>query len=189
MKTIQYLKLYDYCLNEEKLTNFETLRVIWRVRQLPNEYKLLVSQVIENDITSLENILSFECNGVSLKELLEYDMMSPINAILFLDWLRREPSDALQLLYSGYTRSKLSVDEEFSSDEENKIIVEKALDKLVANNPSFKNKHAATDKCDTAAEDILIIEEDVLPESNVKDTADNINVTEVTDNTLTDAKK
>lgn len=181
MKTIQYLKLYSYCLNTEKLTTAETLRVIWRVRQLPNEYKLLVSQIIEDNITSLENVPSFECHGVSLKELLEYDMMSPINAILFLDWLRREPSDALQLLYSGYTRSKLSDAEEISSDEENKIIVKKALDKLIANNPSFKDKHTNTDKCSTDEEDIPIIEEEALPESAIKDAADNTNITKVTD--------
>lgn len=92
MNIIQYIKLYNYLTEQEYLNNREALHSILRVRKLPKEFQYLVIDIINGMIPD------FSIREISLTDLMYKDDMRPIRAILFLDWLRREPQRAMQYM-------------------------------------------------------------------------------------------
>lgn len=102
MKTIEYVKLYKYFTTTANLDRKPALRNIWRVCQLPQEYKQLVVEILD------ERIPEFECNGVTLKELILDRGLPSINAVLYLDWVRRDPISAINGLVHAQTHSSLA---------------------------------------------------------------------------------
>lgn len=103
MNVIQYISLYRYLSSEEQLSGKAILRNILKIRRLPSEYKNAVIDIMNGYIPDIT------CKGVSLEELVNKDEMSPIRALLFLDWVRRNPLGAFkymkdETIHSGITR-------------------------------------------------------------------------------------
>ena len=85
MNIIQYVKLYNYLSDIEKMSGKAVLRTILRIRKLPLELKNAIIDVMDGLIPNIS------IHSVTLEELINEDDMTPVRAILFLDWLRREP--------------------------------------------------------------------------------------------------
>lgn len=108
MNIISYSKLYKYYTEVEKLSISATLRNIRRVRHLPKDLKEIVEQIIDRGIDKKDVTISdMTLHGVTLQELTEKDGMSPINAVLFMDWLRRKPYDAMEFMRCGRFRTPI----------------------------------------------------------------------------------
>lgn len=105
MKTINYFKLYKYLKDEEKLPSIKSiLRNIWRIRQLPTEFKNVVLEIVEERAYTVGD---FSIEGVTLKSLIQEEYMKPIQSVLFLDWFRREPNNARAFMASRRFRSEI----------------------------------------------------------------------------------
>lgn len=102
MKIIEYVKLYNYFTTIAHLDKKPALRNIWRVRQLPQEYKQLIVEILD------DRIPEFECYGITLKELIRDRGLTAINAVLYLDWVRRDPITAVNGLVHAQTHSSLA---------------------------------------------------------------------------------
>ncbi len=111
MRLIAYYKLYNYFVDKEALSSNAALRNIWRVRNLPVDFKAVVSKILDNDFAT---VADFSVEGVTLRQLLEEENMKPLQAVFFLDWLRREPANACSFMASGRLRG---IDHELSDDE------------------------------------------------------------------------
>lgn len=109
MSRINYQKLYTYFRKEECLTACETLRNIWRVGNLPKEYKMLVYKILEN---KLPDIANFSVEGVTLKSLCKEEDMKKVQAVFFLDWLRREPANARSYMASKRWRTPQEISDD-----------------------------------------------------------------------------
>lgn len=92
MNIIQYIKLYHFLAKEEHLSGKALRRTITRIRELPREFKGAVSDLLKGLIPDIS------IQDVSLEQLMNRDGMSPIRGLLFLDWLRREPANALRYM-------------------------------------------------------------------------------------------
>ena len=92
MNVIQYIKLYNYLTEQENLKTRDALHSILRVKKLPKELQCLVIDVMNGLIPD------YSIREVSLVDLMNKDDMKPIRAILFLDWLRREPEHAIRYM-------------------------------------------------------------------------------------------
>lgn len=104
MNIINYIDLYKYLKNKEQLSNEASLRNILRIRLLPKEFKQVVLEIIED---RLYNVGEFSVDNVTLKSLVQKEGMKCIQAVLFLDWLRREPDNARAFMSSKRFRSPL----------------------------------------------------------------------------------
>lgn len=105
---IQYAKLYDYFRSEKggNLTKKEALRNIWRTRNLPKEFKEVVYMIIEG---RPKEVADFQIDGLTIGKLHKDEGMKMLQAVFFLDWLRREPDAAYSFLASGRFRSPLRI--------------------------------------------------------------------------------
>lgn len=138
MKIIKYIQLFNYLVTEEDANPINACRTIQKIRQLPNELKLAVLDVIEGKIPYVEY------HDISLEELINNDKMKPIRAILMLDWIRREPAIAMRYMEIERHKAPQTVTE---SDKE---MLEKVLEKL-------NSKESSIDE-EENKEDIEIIE-------------------------------
>lgn len=97
MNLQQYIKLYK-SLKNDKFSTKEAIHVIKRVQHLDNEIKEKLEQWLSDgespDIT---------IHGISYKDLIEKADMKKIRAFLMLDWIKREPTEALY--YLAYERN------------------------------------------------------------------------------------
>ncbi len=126
MNTINYLKLYKYYTDIEKLPVFATLRNIWKVRNLPKEFKEVVAQIISKEVDKQNvSITNLEFHGVSLQELVEQDGMTRMAAVFFMDWLRREPHMAIEFMRTEQFRTPME-----PLDNEGVKIVRQAINNL-----------------------------------------------------------
>lgn len=89
MSQISYIKLYNYLTEIANYERISALRTIFRLRKLPKNLLIAVSQIVDGKTPKLV------VNDISYEELVEKDGMKPIAAVLMLDWLRREPEAAL----------------------------------------------------------------------------------------------
>ena len=124
MKIIEYTKLFLYLVKEEGLNPFSACYSIGRIRNLPPEFKMAVFQVLSGVTPNIKY------NDITLVELIEEDHMSPIRAILMLDWIRREPLVAVRYMTAERHRAPQLVTE----DDKERII--KAMER-------FKSKKEA----------------------------------------------
>ncbi|MBR3918573.1 MAG: hypothetical protein IKJ59_07545 [Clostridia bacterium] len=118
MKIIKYIQLFNYIVTEEDSNPINACRVIQKIRQLPDELKLAVLDVVEGKIPYVE------FHDISLEELINNDKMKPVRAILMLDWIRREPAIAMRYMEIECHRAPQTVTD---SDKE---MLEKVLEKL-----------------------------------------------------------
>lgn len=107
MEKISYIKLYNYFQEEENLCKVETLRNMWRTRNLPKEFKEMIYFLVEGKIASIKN---FQVEGVTLSRLHKDEGMTWMQAIFFLDWLRREPTNARVYMSSRRFRTPMNID-------------------------------------------------------------------------------
>ena len=107
MKKISYIKLYSYFQEEENLSKVETLRNMWRTRNLPKEFKEMIYFLVEGKTASIKN---FQVEGVTLSRLHKDEGMTWMQAIFFLDWLRREPLNARVYMSSRRFRTPMNID-------------------------------------------------------------------------------
>lgn len=103
MSKISYIKLYGYLTETAKYERISALRTIFRLRKLPKELLMAVSQIMDGKTPEPVIVI----NDISYEELVEKDGMKPIAAILMLDWLRREPEAALAYLSECILRSPI----------------------------------------------------------------------------------
>lgn len=147
MKSINYIKLYIYLKDTEGLSSIASLRNIWRIRHLPNEFKNVVLEIVEN---RLYNVGDFSVEDVTLKYLVKEEQMKCIQAIFFLDWLRREPDNARAFMSSKRYRSPLP-----ALDEEERTKLEQALKNAKVNLTNKENEGWYAQEDDTKS-DIVI---------------------------------
>ena len=83
MKKISYIKLYSYFQEDENLSKVETLRNMWRTRNLPKEFKEMIYFLVEGKTASIKN---FQVEGVTLSRLHKDEGMTWMQAIFFLDY-------------------------------------------------------------------------------------------------------
>lgn len=102
---IKYIQLFEYLVREEGLNVVSAYRSIQRVRQLPNDFKKAVFQVLHGIIPKIEYY------DVTLKELIEQEGMKPIRAIMMLDWIRREPDTAMRYMETERLRAPMKISE------------------------------------------------------------------------------
>ena len=126
MGTLSYKKLYKYYTEIEQLSAFATLKNIWKVRNMPAELKEVVAQIISKEIDKLDvTISNIEVHGVLLSELVEQEGMTRIGAVQFLDWLMREPYEAISFLHTEQLRTPIE-----PLDNEEQEIVRLAIENL-----------------------------------------------------------
>lgn len=113
---INYIKLYNYFTEEEKLPRRAALRNIWRVGNLPKEFKSVVLEIVEG---RLNNVADFSVDNVSLKGLVDDEGMNFVQAVFFLDWLRREPANARSFMASRRLRTPVP---EITEDERQHLL-------------------------------------------------------------------
>lgn len=139
MKIIKYIQLFNYLVTEEDANPINACRTIQKIRQLPNELKLAVLDVLESKIPDVEY------HDISLAELVNNDKMKPVRAILMLDWIRREPAIAMRYMEIERNRAPQAV------TESEKEMLKKVLEKL-------NSEELSVDK-EENKEDIEIVEE------------------------------
>lgn len=137
MKIINYIKLYNYFREIESLTKSESRRNIWRVRNLPKEFKTVISFILDNQLPKVAN---FEVDGITLKYLVREEGMKYIQAVFFLDWVRREPDNAYTFMASRLLRNPLS-----SLEEDDKKSLEDAISRAKQNGKKIKTMHVPED--------------------------------------------
>lgn len=144
MKIIEYAKLYKYFTTTANLDRKPALRNIWRVRQLPQEYKQLIVEILDNRIPE------FECYGITLKELIGDRGLTAINAVLYLDWVRRDPITAVNGLVHAQTHSSLA-----RLTKEDTELVNGTLKELKNQYPNIVSPYT-TPKEDSTEKDIVV---------------------------------
>lgn len=92
MKIIRYIHIYTYLIRQEDMGPWEAAVAIDKVRRLPRELKSAVSDVLDGVIPRAEY------HGVTLQSLIDDDRLSPVRAVLMLDWVRREPAVAMRYM-------------------------------------------------------------------------------------------
>lgn len=107
MKTIKYLSLINYLVRAENKSIREARYVARRLRKLPDELKLALYSVLKGQTPSIEY------NSVTFDELVNNEDMSPSQALLMLDWIRREPKAAFRFMQYERLRSPLNFDNNF----------------------------------------------------------------------------
>lgn len=105
MKIIKYIQLFNYLLAEEDSTPMFACKTIRKIRALPHDLKLAVWDVLEG---RLHDVAYYE---VTLDELVNTEHMKPIRAILMLDWIRREPDEAMYYMQSERYAAPLTITE------------------------------------------------------------------------------
>ena len=116
MAHINYIKLFNYFTEEEKLPRSAALRNIWRVGNLPKEFKSVVLEITEGRI---KNVAGFSVDGITMKSLVDEEGMNLVQAVFFLDWLRREPDNARAFMATRRLRTPL---QEITDDERQQLL-------------------------------------------------------------------
>lgn len=113
MNKINYIKLYKYYKEEEGLSKAESLRNIWRTRNLPKKFKELVAAIIEGKISTIRD---FQVDGISIRNLHNDEDMTWMQSVFFLEWLSREPANARAFMSSRRFRDPIIIDDETKDD-------------------------------------------------------------------------
>lgn len=120
--TINYIKLYNYFRDKKgyQLNTAAILRNIWRTRNLPKDFKEVVYQILEGNA---KGVADFNIEGVTIRQLHNEEGMNYIQAVFFLEWLRREPANAHAYMSSRRFRNTVEIDDDM------KIEIQAALER------------------------------------------------------------
>lgn len=112
---INYIKLYNYFRDKKgyQLNTAAILRNIWRTRNLPKDFKEVVYQILEGNA---KGVADFNIEGVTLRQLHNEEGMNYIQAVFFLEWLRREPANAHAYMSSRRFRNTVEIDDDIKNE-------------------------------------------------------------------------
>lgn len=112
---INYIKLYNYFRDKKgyQLNTAEILRNIWRTRNLPKDFKEVVYQILEGNA---KGVADFNIEGVTIRQLHNEEGMNYIQAVFFLEWLRREPANAHAYMSSRRFRNTVEIDDDIKNE-------------------------------------------------------------------------
>ena len=112
---ISYIKLYNYFRDKKgyQLNTAAILRNIWRTRNLPKDFKEVVYQILEGNA---KGVADFNIEGVTLRQLHNEEGMNYIQAVFFLEWLRREPANAHAYMSSRRFRNTVEIDDDIKNE-------------------------------------------------------------------------
>ena len=153
MKVIEYIKLYNYLVDIEKLEKYQVLRNILRIRKLPKDLQEAVL-IITNHPEAYPNI---SVEGVTFEELVDKDGMKKIRAILMLDWIRREPEAAISYMAENAMRAPIQ-----PLDQEELAELEIAIERLKTQVKVQPQEEPEVDK----SEDDIVIQDTVTDDSS-----------------------
>ena len=91
---MNYIDLLTYLMSSqgEDLRLIQAVRNISRIRKMDNDIKIALSAFLKTGVCDYEEA------GVSFVELVNDEHMKPVRAFLMLDWLKREPVEAMKYL-------------------------------------------------------------------------------------------
>ena len=112
---INYIKLYNYFRDKKgyQLNTAAILRNIWRTRNLPKDFKEVVYQILEGNA---KGVADFNIEGVTIRQLHNEEGMNYIQAVFFLEWLRREPANAHAYMSSRRFRNTFEIDDDMKNE-------------------------------------------------------------------------
>lgn len=112
---INYIKLYNYFRDKKgyQLNTAAILRNIWRTRNLPKDFKEVVYQILEGNAKC---VADFNIEGVTIRQLHNEEGMNYIQAVFFLEWLRREPANAHAYMSSRRFRNTVEIDDDMKNE-------------------------------------------------------------------------
>lgn len=112
---INYIKLYNYFRDKKgyQLNTAEILRNIWRTRNLPKDFKEVVYQILEGNA---KGVADFSIEGKTIRQLHNEEGMNYIQAVFFLEWLRREPANAHAYMSSRRFRNTAEIDDDMKDE-------------------------------------------------------------------------
>lgn len=114
MKLIEYKELYKELMGLYR-SRIKVIKIINQIRNFNPELKKAFYTYFKEKGEIIPKEISF--HGVTLTELIEKEGMNPIRAFLMLDWICKNPRDAMEYMASYRFRSPMS----FSSDDLRKI--------------------------------------------------------------------
>lgn len=92
MTIIKYMLLLKTIVEETGMHPSAVYDTIVKVRQLPDELKAVLAAVLDG------NTPQVEYHGVTLQDIIDKDKITPLRAVLILDWIRREPAIAMRYM-------------------------------------------------------------------------------------------
>lgn len=92
MKIIEYAKLYKKVKEYSNGKHWIDLYNLWKLRNLDAELKEALLIWLEDGVPTVV------IHDVSFVELITSESMNPIQAFLYLDWLKREPVRAIKYM-------------------------------------------------------------------------------------------
>lgn len=102
MTIITYIKLYRHLRDNDGLKPWEAVECIAEVREMAPEILLALKEWVDG-----EDAPDITINGVSFNKLVNDEGMKPVRAFLMLDWIDREPVEAMAYLASGRLRAPI----------------------------------------------------------------------------------
>jgi len=153
MKLIEYKELYKELMDLYG-SRIKVIKIINQIRNFKPELKKAFYTYFKEKGEIIPKEISF--HGVTLTELIEKEGMNPLRAFLMLDWISKNPRDAMEYMASYRFRSPMS----FSSHDL-RIIEEKLKEQGV------------NDVEDSITEDKSSIEVDEKMDSEIAENASN----------------
>ena len=103
MTIIKYMHLLKAVVEETGMHPSAIYDTIVKVRQLPDELKAVVAAVLDGCTPQVEY------HGVTLQDIIDKDKITPLRAVLMLDWIRREPAIAMRYMETERYRAPQKV--------------------------------------------------------------------------------
>lgn len=151
MKIITYIKLYRHLRDNDGLKPWEAVECISEVREMAPEILMALKEWADGD-----PIPDITIHGVSFSKLVNDEGMRPIRAFLMLDWIYREPEEAMSYLASGRLRAPIM---ELTQEEKDRMAA--IVANLKKKNPDLKVPEVkeSEEEC-SKGEDITLTTED-----------------------------
>ena len=160
MKIIEFIKLYAHLTESEGLGRMTALRCIVRLRKMSPDILSDLKDYLSNGIIPERSI-----EGVTFTELTNKDGFTPSRAFLFMDWLKREPEEALQYMAKERFRMPWGVKVQQNDNTQEVLVIdeplseeEKATLAAIRKKRGFKEDAREEDADTCSSEDIIIPE-------------------------------
>lgn len=102
MKIADYKQLYDFVMQDKNRHPWEAIRTIRRLRKMSNKLLKALWVLLEGGFPDVA------VGDVTYAELVNDEGMSPIEALLILDWLERDPQAATVFMESERMRKPIA---------------------------------------------------------------------------------